>query len=110
MIANIARYHRRSLPKDRHFDYTALNPADREAVFKLGAIVRVADALDRGHDSRVSDLRCYRDDEVVHIQMLSALDCENEILEAERRCDMFEQAFKCNLSFNVRSTKAKKRA
>ncbi len=110
VIANIARYHRRSLPKDRHLDYTALNPADREAVFKLGAIVRVADALDRGHDSRVSDLRCYRDDGVVHIQMLSALDCENELLEAERKRDMFEQAFKCNLSFNVRSAKANKRA
>lgn len=106
VIANIARYHRGSHPKERHAEYAALNTADRETVCRLGAIVRIADALDRSHDSRVTDLRCTREGDVVQIQMRSAVDCENELREASRKCEMFEQAFQCNLKFNVRGTKA----
>jgi len=108
VIANIARYHRGSLPKDRHLEYAALNMADRETVCRLGAIVRVADALDRSHDSRVRDLRCTREGETLNIQMVSNLKCENELQEAERKRDMFEQAFPYTLNFSVRNTKAKR--
>lgn len=108
VIANIARYHRGSLPRERHPEYSVLNAADREIVCRLGAIVRVADALDRSHDCRVIDLDCSRDGDVVHIQITSALDCENELRAAERKGDMFEQAFGCAVNFSVRRAKAKK--
>ena len=108
VIANIARYHRGSPPKERHLEYATLNALDRETVCRLGAIVRVADALDRSHDGRVSDLRCSRDGDLMQIEIKSVLDCENELLEAERRREMFEQAFQCSLNFTVRSTKAKR--
>ncbi len=108
VIANVARYHRGPLPKERHPEYAVLNAADRKTVCRLGAIVRVADALDRSHDSRVSDLRCYREADLVHIQMQSAVNCENELQEAERKRDMFEQAFECGLNFSVRRTKVKR--
>jgi exopolyphosphatase/guanosine-5'-triphosphate,3'-diphosphate pyrophosphatase len=108
VIANIARYHRGSPPRERHPEYAALNTLDRETVCRLGAIVRVADALDRSHDGRVSELRCSRDGDQMQIQIRSALECENELREAERRREMFEEAFQCNLSFSVRSTKAKR--
>jgi exopolyphosphatase/guanosine-5'-triphosphate,3'-diphosphate pyrophosphatase len=110
VIANIARYHRGPLPKERHLEYAALNTADRETVCRLGAIVRIADALDRSHDSRVGDLRCSREGDVVRIQIRSALDCENELSEAERRREMFEQAFQCRLDLSVYQTKTKARA
>jgi exopolyphosphatase/guanosine-5'-triphosphate,3'-diphosphate pyrophosphatase len=108
VIANIARYHRGSLPRERHPEFAVLNMADRETVCRLGAIVRVADALDRSHDSRVSELRLTREGKTLHIQLLSALKCENELQEAARERDMFEQAFQCTLDFSVRSTKAKR--
>ena len=108
VIANIARYHRGSPPKERHLEYAALNTPDRETVCRLGAIVRVADALDRSHDGRINDLSCSREDDLMQIQIRSALDCENELLEAERRREMFEQAFQCSLTFTVGSTKAKR--
>ena len=56
VIANIARYHKGSLPKDRHPNYAALSPADRLTVSRLAGILRVADAMDRRHDNRVKDL------------------------------------------------------
>jgi exopolyphosphatase / guanosine-5'-triphosphate,3'-diphosphate pyrophosphatase len=110
VIANIARYHHGGLPKERHFDYAALNPADRENVFKLGAIVRLADALDRSHENRVTDLRCYREARTVHIQIRGVSDCESELREAERKRDMFEQIFKCNVNLSVRRARVKRRA
>src|SRR5439155_4753756 len=36
VIANVARYHRGSSPKERHPEFAALNPADRETVLQLG--------------------------------------------------------------------------
>ncbi|MBC8030680.1 MAG: Ppx/GppA family phosphatase [Pyrinomonadaceae bacterium] len=108
VIANIARYHRGSPPKERHLEYASLNTADRETVCRLGAIVRVADALDRSHDGRVSELRCTREGDILAIQLRSALDCSNELREAELRREMFEQAFQCSLSFSARTTKAKR--
>jgi exopolyphosphatase/guanosine-5'-triphosphate,3'-diphosphate pyrophosphatase len=93
VIANIARYHRGSLPKERHEEFAALNAADRESVSKLGGIVRLADALDRSHDSRVQDIQCDLNSDVLHIELNSNVDCDNELLEAERKKDLFERAF-----------------
>ena len=107
VIANIARYHRGSLPKKRHPEYQALNLADREIVCKLGGIVRVADALDRSHDSRIYDLQCHDGkSHSFHVELCSDANCENELLEVERKRDLFEQAFKRSLTFSVRQQKA----
>jgi len=108
VIANIARYHRGSPPKERHLEYAALNTPDRETVCRLGSIVRLADALDRSHDGRVTELRCTREGDVMQIQLRSALDCENELREAELKKEMFEQAFGCTVGFSVRNTTAKR--
>jgi exopolyphosphatase / guanosine-5'-triphosphate,3'-diphosphate pyrophosphatase len=107
VIANIARYHRGPLPKDRHPEFAVLNTADRETVCRLGGIVRLADALDRSHDSRVYDLDCQLNGSV-NLQLRSTLDCENELLEAERKKDLFEQAFQRSLNLSVRRAKARR--
>lgn len=106
VIANIARYHRGPLPKKRHPEYAALNLADREIVCKLAGIVKLADALDRSHDSRVYDLECQETRDGLHVELCSEADCENELLEVERKRDLFEEAFSRNLSFGVRRQKA----
>src|SRR5262249_1987260 len=108
VIANIARYHRGSLPRERHPEYAALNPADRDTVAKLGAIVRIADALDRSHDSRVTEVRCQRSGVALQIQLNCLNGCENELLEAERKRELFEQAFNCTLEFSVRRSRTKR--
>lgn len=100
VIANIARYHRGPTPKERHPDFAILNQADRETVCRLGAILRIADALDKSYDFRVKDVRCSRDGQTVHIQLSSSLNCEKEIVAAEQKGDLFESAFNCRLSFS----------
>ncbi|HEX8495256.1 MAG TPA: Ppx/GppA phosphatase family protein [Pyrinomonadaceae bacterium] len=103
VIANVARYHRGATPKERHPDFAALNLSDRETVCRLSAILRVADALDRSHDNRVQDLRCVQEGQAVHLQLRSAQRCDNEILAAEHRSDLLEQAFNCRLTFSRRA-------
>jgi len=105
VVANIARYHRGSLPRERHPEFATLNQADRETVLKLGAILRIADALDRSHESNISDLRCTREGDVVRIQARSTVDCENELLEADRKRELFELAFQCTLEFSIKRAK-----
>jgi len=56
IVANIARYHRSAQPKLKHKGFAALDLDDREVVCKLGAILRLADGLDRTHTCAVDDL------------------------------------------------------
>ena len=97
VIANIARYHKGAHPKERHSAYMALNPADRETVCRLAGILRLADALDRRHDNRVKDVLCKRVRNEFHIQLTSSAECNHELESAERRLDLFENAFRCKV-------------
>jgi exopolyphosphatase/guanosine-5'-triphosphate,3'-diphosphate pyrophosphatase len=58
LIALIARYHRRSVPKPSHIEYMALEFEDRIMVTKLSAILRTADALDETHTGRITRVSC----------------------------------------------------
>lgn len=103
VIANVARYHRGALPKERHTDFATLNQTDRETVWRLGAIVRIADALDCRYDGRVRELRCALEGQTMHMQLRSELPCDREIQAAEQKADMFAQAFACQVKFSHRA-------
>ena len=109
VIANIARYHRGSLPKEYHQHFTSLNPPDREIVIRLASILRLADAFDRRHDSRVQDVSLQRDRRAINITLLSASECDTELIEARRRVGMFEEAFSCALQLDAKVGKATSR-
>jgi exopolyphosphatase/guanosine-5'-triphosphate,3'-diphosphate pyrophosphatase len=47
IVANVARYHRKSAPKPQHRDYEQLPAKQRANVSALAAILRLANALDR---------------------------------------------------------------
>lgn len=102
VIANVARYHRRSLPKERHADFDSLGRADRETVWRLGGILRVADALDRTHEGRVRTLKCEVAKDTLRFVVRGRESCEREIAAAESKCDMFQQAFNLNVTFEER--------
>lgn len=58
IIANIARYHRKSHPKIKHEGFSRLSAADQGVVKKLSGILRLADGLDRTHQGRVTSVAC----------------------------------------------------
>jgi exopolyphosphatase/guanosine-5'-triphosphate,3'-diphosphate pyrophosphatase len=97
VVANVARYHRGAPPRERHADFAALNQQDKLTVTRLAAILRLADALDRSHDSRISDLQLTKTDDGAQLRLVSTLDCERELSAAGQKRDLFEEVFDCKL-------------
>ena len=58
LIAQVARYHRKSAPKAKHAAFAALAPDDQRVVQVLAGILRIAVALDRTHGHVVDDVSC----------------------------------------------------
>jgi exopolyphosphatase/guanosine-5'-triphosphate,3'-diphosphate pyrophosphatase len=61
LIAQIARYHRKSHPKSSHPEFAELSEADQSRVRTLAGILRIAIGLDRSHRSLVADISLDRD-------------------------------------------------
>ena len=57
IVANIARYHRKSVPDPSHPNFRELGKDARGKVRALAAILRIADALDREHLGKVESVR-----------------------------------------------------
>jgi len=87
------RYHRKAPPASTHVNFIALPREDRVAVMKLAAILRVADALDRGHDQRVRDPTFERQEERFIIRAAGVVDLSLERLSLAEKGDMFEDVF-----------------
>ena len=93
VAAQVARYHRRAVPKPTHLEYLTLAREDRTAVTKLAAILRVADALDRGHAQQVSDFHVERrpGELALYVRGVSDLTLERQAI-AEKG-DLFEDTY-----------------
>ncbi|MBX3389384.1 MAG: Ppx/GppA family phosphatase [Phycisphaeraceae bacterium] len=57
VIANIARYHRKSLPAEKHAPFWSLPARERQVVRVLAGILRIADGLDRSHRQITTGVR-----------------------------------------------------
>lgn len=57
IVANVARYHRKSPPDPAHPNFRDLDKEARMKVRSLAAILRIADALDREHLGKVTSVR-----------------------------------------------------
>ncbi|MHB1766803.1 MAG: Ppx/GppA phosphatase family protein [Phycisphaerae bacterium] len=105
IIGNVARYHRRSMPKKSHNAYMSLTLAERAVVDKLAAILRVADGLDRGHYKNVQLVRMALRNRKAIFALTTQADCELERWAARHKADMFETVFKVQVEFSARQKK-----
>lgn len=53
LIAQVARYHRKGRPADKHPEFAALSSEDQDRVRAMVCLLRVAIGLDRNHDGAV---------------------------------------------------------
>ncbi len=93
LIANVARYHRKSPPKSTHQNFNALNDEEKYIVRALSAILRIADAVDRTHDARVSCVDVEVQNTVVFFQFTSKKEFLLEINAFESKKNLFEEVF-----------------
>jgi exopolyphosphatase / guanosine-5'-triphosphate,3'-diphosphate pyrophosphatase len=101
VIAQIARYHRKSPPKKRHDSYWKLSSKSRRIVDVGSALLRLADGLDRSHSSVIQHLRCRVDDDGVRCVLTARSDAELEIWGARRKMKWFSKVFKTDISFEL---------
>jgi exopolyphosphatase/guanosine-5'-triphosphate,3'-diphosphate pyrophosphatase len=101
VIANVARYHRGSTPKEKHHEFCRLNEADRDTVRRLAAILRLADALDRSREGRVRGLNCARENGRFQLTLACEGECGREVEAAESKGVLFEEVFGCELSVSA---------
>jgi exopolyphosphatase/guanosine-5'-triphosphate,3'-diphosphate pyrophosphatase len=93
IVALVARYHRHACPSLDHPGYAALGTDDRIRVSKLAALLRVADALERTHAQRVSDLEIRREKGTLRLRLPGLADAAVERLAMDSKADLFEQVF-----------------
>jgi exopolyphosphatase/guanosine-5'-triphosphate,3'-diphosphate pyrophosphatase len=93
IIANLARYHRKSRPTKSDYSYSHLDKPSKKAFRKLLPLLRLANALDRTHYSVVDGVACHIDDEQVRVEVQTPKDTELELWTARRQCELFEKAF-----------------
>jgi len=93
IIALVARYHRGKAPKAKRPDLAVLPKWQRKTVMKLAAVLRLADAFDRTHASRVQSLFCAIGKKKLEIELISPYDVSLELETAEDRVGFFEKVF-----------------
>lgn len=99
LIANLARYHRKSKPKKKHEPYNEL-PSKRYQLMvrQLSAILRLAVALDRRKKGAIASVNCYyrADDKELHLHLFPKElgdDCALELWSLNYKKDVFEEEY-----------------
>lgn len=93
IIAQIARYHRKSAPKASHVEFGRLSPEDQRLVKTLAGILRVAIGLDRSHDGRVRSVMAQMRNDRLVIQAVAerGKEVSLELYTANERSDLLEE-------------------
>jgi exopolyphosphatase/guanosine-5'-triphosphate,3'-diphosphate pyrophosphatase len=97
LVAQIARYHRKSEPKLQHNSFAELSVSDQEMVRMLSAILRIGIGLDRTHDGRTNGLKVAVKQSQIHITISkeSDDDLELNLYAAQQRTSLLRDVFQC---------------
>jgi exopolyphosphatase/guanosine-5'-triphosphate,3'-diphosphate pyrophosphatase len=100
-VANVARYYRKAAPDASHRNLMELSAAQRTEVEKLVAILRIAEALDRGHQQRVRDIGVRVTDDEVKFEARTRADATVELASAQKRGKYFADLFSTHVNFGT---------
>lgn len=93
IVSHVARYHRRSVPKSTHPEYMSLPREDRMVIDKLAAILRAADALDKGNWKFVQHFQLERQDQDLVMHVRGGVDLTLERRALALKSDLFTDIF-----------------
>ena len=101
IIAQVARYHRKSMPELDHPEFRALSDWDRRIVQQLSALLRLADALDRSHIQLVQSVQVeVRPNQIVlHLDAVEPV--SREVKSALLKGDLAIAVFQRDLLFLI---------
>ena len=102
LIAQVARYHRKSNPRNKHQEFAALAEYDQRAVRVLAGLLRIAIALDRTYRRAVERVTACLDDELtISLSTQPNADLELELFTARDRAGLLSLALGTKIAFVV---------
>lgn len=110
IIANVARYHRGSFPKKSHENFKRLSKSDRSKVRKLAGILRIAGGLDRSNSRQVQGVSLQLCPQLITFNLIAKDNPDVDLWAAERRAELFEEAFDLDTKFDWADPHAAKEA
>ena len=93
LVANLVRYHRKSVPGADDPNFKALPPKDRITVTKLSALLRLADGMDVSHASHVLRASLEEGKKVWQLSLRGKGDLMLEKWALDKRRVLFEEVF-----------------
>ena len=97
LVATLCRYHRRSLPDPSHDTFRQLDPEDRQAVWRLVPLLRIADGLDRGHHQLVASVDCQVSDGETRLRVDGKPGLELDLWAARQSAPVFQDVYQSRL-------------
>ena len=101
MIALIARYHRKALPKESHPLFSELSEKEKQKTRILAGILRIADGLDRTHTCAVQSVDCDLSDDNILIRNKTSRPSDLEMDAASDKSDLLKQALGKKIRFTI---------
>ncbi|MFW6359701.1 MAG: HD domain-containing protein [Chroococcales cyanobacterium] len=98
LIANLARYHRKSKPKKKHDPYSNLSKVNRQFIKQVSAILRLAVALDRRHIGAIASVECqyyphHKELNLLLTPLQADDDCALELWSLEYKKEVFQDEY-----------------
>jgi len=93
VIAALCRFHRKSLPYPAHPQFQTLDAESKRLVLNLAPLLRIADALDRGHEQKVQDIASVTKDSTVTLVVQAEQDANLEIWAANEAAIRFRELY-----------------
>lgn len=97
-LAALCRFHRKSLPQPRHLEFQALDSDSKRAVSRLTPLLRLADALDRSHAQKVTDVQAALVNGGVAVTVGSEADIGLELWAANQLGPIFREIYGVDLA------------
>ena len=103
IMASLALYHRKSVPRRKHPQFAKLDAPTQRLIRVLSCALRFAEALDRSHLMLVKDVKCEKlaRPDRVRMTLYASADAQLELWAAEAQAPAFEKTFDLPLEARV---------
>ena len=102
IIGNVARYHRKQPPSEKHPLYSQLKPAHRRAVDVLSGILRISNGLERGHRQNVQSITARLEPGRIVLEALTRCEPDIELWAVESLKPWLEELLAKPIRFEAR--------
>jgi exopolyphosphatase/guanosine-5'-triphosphate,3'-diphosphate pyrophosphatase len=101
IVAGVSRYHRKATPGTAHPEFEDLPKKERGTVWSLASILRIADALDKEHNSAVRAVECRLQNGSLLLRAVSRKSCRLEALGVTANAAMFRDHFGVDVQLTI---------